>query len=849
MYKRLGYLSLLFSVGFILCFMPTVLPVWPLSTQVVALSPTSSQDVMVTATGLVPKALESYKSGRYTEAIALWLSALSQTSDAKDKAVIHNNLAQAYRQVGQIDKAILHWEQAIQIYQADDNKAQRRLLSQLLTEQAQAYSTQGQHQRAVQLAQSAIELARQIQDQATVAAALGVSGNANWALGNYDPAIASHQASLKIAETLKSPRYITTALGNLGNVLTSRLKRYQYQANVAELDGDEQEEARLTKLVTQDRVAAQGAYELCVLESKTLGGMAEARALLNLNRLLAQSPARAGDAIDRNRNRVLVLLEAQPDSRSKVYGLVNLAVSYQKPGVRSQSVLTPSNTKVLLEKAIAVAKAIGDSRAESFALGSLGELYESAGEYALAIELTRQAQFMAQQVNAGDSLYRWQWQVGRLLKATGETEQAIVSYKQAISTLQRIRSDVLAADEDLQFDIRDSVEPVYRELIGLLIGNSYTKSLDTNNLSEALNVLELLKLTELQNFFGDECVQVARERVNDSEQIALTNPTAAVVYSVVLNNQTVMLLRFPDGALKSYPIAIETERLQKEISRLRFTLENIATDEYLTQSQKIYDLLIRPMDADLAAAKPGTVVFVNDGVLRNVPMAALHDGKQFLVQKYPIATTLSLSLTNRQPATQRDHRALIFGLTVGRPPFAPLPNVSNETAQVQKLTGGTRLLDQDFTLTNLETQLRKGNYSIVHLATHGKFGVDGASTYLLTFDKRVTLDEVENILRQSKQSIDLLTLSACQTAAGDNRSALGIAGVAIRAGVQSSLATLWFVNDADTVPLIEEFYTQLGQPGITKAEALRAAQVKMIADPQYSHPAIWSPLILIGNWL
>jgi tetratricopeptide (TPR) repeat protein len=227
------------------------------------------------------------------------------TSDAKDKAVIHNNLAQAYRQIGQIDKAILHWEQAIQIYRADDNKAQRRL-SQLLTEQAQAYSTQGQHQRAVQLAQSAIELARQIQDQATVAAALGVLGNANWALGNYDPAIASHQASLKIAETLKTHRYIITALGNLGNVLTSRLKRYQYQANVAELDGDEQEEARLTKLVTQDRVAAQGAYELCVLESKTLGGMAEARALLNLNRLLAQSPARAADAIDRNRNRVLV---------------------------------------------------------------------------------------------------------------------------------------------------------------------------------------------------------------------------------------------------------------------------------------------------------------------------------------------------------------------------------------------------------------------------------------------------------------------------------------------------------------------------------------------------------------
>lgn len=867
LYKRLHYLSLLFSVGFILCFIPAVLPGWQTKAQVVALSPMSNQNVVFTATGLVTKAMESYQAGRYTEAINLWLSALSETSDAINLAVIHSNLAQAYRQIGQPDRAIQHWQQAVQIYRAEDNDANRRLQAQLLIEQAQDYSTLGQHKRAIKLVESAIELARQIQDRFTEAAALGVLGNANWALGNYNSAIASHQASLKIASTLKSHRYITTALGNLGNVLTSRTKLYQYQANVARLEGDEREKARLTQLVNQDLVAAQAAYERSVQESKTLGGMAEARALLNLNRLLAQFPTTQFDAIDRNRNRVLALVEAQPDSRSKVYALINLALSYQKPEVRRggfnygayrktdilfkparTGVLTQSKTKVLLEKAQAVAKAIGDSRAESFASGTLGEMYESAGQFALAMELTRQAQFMAQQVSDRDSLYRWQWQAGRLLKATGEPEVAIASYKQAIATLQSIRSDILAANKDLQFDVRDSVEPVYRELIELLLDNSSTKSLDSNNLSEALNVLELLKLTELQNFFGDECVQVAGEPVN-SEQIAPIDPTAAVVYSVVLNNRTVMILRFPDGTLKSYPIEIEAERLQEEISRLRFSLENIATEEYLTQSQKIYDLLMRPMEADLVAAKPSTVVFINDGVLRNVPMAALHDGKQFLVQKYPIANTLSLGLTNRKPAEQHDLKALILGLTVERPPFAALPNVKTETAQVQEITGGTKLLDNDFTLTNLQTQLRKGNYSVVHLATHGKFGVDGTSTYLLSFNDRITLDEIENILRRSKQSIELLTLSACQTAAGDDRSALGIAGVAIRAGVQSSLATLWFINDADTVPLIEELYTQLWQPGLTKAEALRVAQLKMIADPEFSHPAIWSPLVLIGNWL
>jgi CHAT domain-containing protein len=200
-----------------------------------------------------------------------------------------------------------------------------------------------------------------------------------------------------------------------------------------------------------------------------------------------------------------------------------------------------------------------------------------------------------------------------------------------------------------------------------------------------------------------------------------------------------------------------------------------------------------------------------------------------------------------------------MGLTVERPPFQALTNVRTEVASVQKILGGTKLLDRDFTLTNLQEQLQNKSYPVVHIATHGKFGVDSASTFLLTFDSRMTLEQIDEVLRQSKLSqrasqrsqklVELLTLSACQTAAGDNRAALGIAGVAVRAGVRSALASLWNINDEATVPLIEEFYTQLEQPNVTKAEALQKAQLKMIANLEYSHPAVWSPFILIGNWL
>jgi CHAT domain-containing protein len=200
-----------------------------------------------------------------------------------------------------------------------------------------------------------------------------------------------------------------------------------------------------------------------------------------------------------------------------------------------------------------------------------------------------------------------------------------------------------------------------------------------------------------------------------------------------------------------------------------------------------------------------------------------------------------------------------MGLTVERPPFDALTNVRAELAGVQRILGGTELVDRDFTLTTLHKQLQNKSYPVVHIATHGKFGVDAATTFLLTFDSRITLEQIDEVLRETnlsrresrgtQQAVELLTLSACQTAAGDNRAALGIAGVAVRAGVRSALASLWNINDEATVPLIEEFYTQLEQPSVTKAEALQKAQLKMIADLEYSHPAVWSPFILIGNWL
>jgi CHAT domain-containing protein len=444
---------------------------------------------------------------------------------------------------------------------------------------------------------------------------------------------------------------------------------------------------------------------------------------------------------------------------------------------------------------------------------------------------------------------------GADFKATGAKEQAIAAYEQAIATLQSIRGDIVAANQELQFDFREQVEPVYRELMELLLDSSASgvKSQpskgEASPVSRVVDILELLKLAELQNFFGDECVQVALAKGDGKAGLSDTN--TAVVYSVILDDQTEMILRSPDGSMAHFPVPMGRQEIQAEIDQLRYFLELRPTEEYLPQAQKVYNLLIRPMEADLAVAKPSTLIFINDGVLRKVPMAALHDGKEFLVQKYPIAITPSLSLTNAKPLDHSNLEALSLGLTVERAPFAALTNVKAEVTAVNEILGGTELLDKAFTLSNLRSQLQKKSYPIVHMATHGKFGVDAETTFLVGYDQRISIEQIDNLLRSrgGKQSVELLTLSACQTAAGDNRSALGIAGVAVRAGVESALATLWYINDEATVPLIEEFYRQLRQPNITKAQALRNAQMKMISQINYNHPAVWSPFILIGNWL
>jgi CHAT domain-containing protein len=286
--------------------------------------------------------------------------------------------------------------------------------------------------------------------------------------------------------------------------------------------------------------------------------------------------------------------------------------------------------------------------------------------------------------------------------------------------------------------------------------------------------------------------------------------------------------------------------LGRELGDARLIATTLHTQGNLLMSQR------KPLQADLSASCIRTLVFVPDGALRLLPWAALHDGQQFLIEKYALAITSSLTLTEPRPLARDGVRVLAAGMGGAVEDFPPLPCVQEELRGIQRLYGGTLLLDQDFGPERLDTTLCTGRFSMVHIASHSHFAPDAAQSFLITAQGKLTMERLAQVvgrLRFRAEPIELLTLSACETARGDDRAALGLAGVAIQAGARSALATLWLVADEAAAVLMHKFYQHLQEPGMSRACALQQAQRTLLTHPQYADPFFWAPFLLINNWL
>lgn len=721
---------------------------------------------------------------------------------------------------GAFEEAVSSWTDAARLYEGESNPTGQVVA---LTHLSQAYSALGQYKQAVKSLDTALELAEKSADPARIASVLAALGNAHIAVGLPETAETYLKRGLSMAKELGDSALAAIVLNNLGNLFATQKK-------FTEAIAAYQESIDLAK----------GAGHRLL----TVRAMSNAAAALRQN----GEPQESKGMLDK----VLDQLQEMNPSHDKAFALINIGLAYRDlrphlPGSKDLSLLA---SKMFNEAAI-VAGTIGDSRAVSYAWGYLGKLYEEGRRYEEALQLTRRAIFAAQQVDSPESLYRWQWQAGRLLNVMGRIDDAILAYKRAVYTLQSIRPELLTSYGGPQTSFRESVGPVYFELVDLLLQKA--ASLQNRNqvgpyLTEARESVELFKVAELRDYFRDDCVDIALSKVT---KLDVVSQTAVVVYPILLPDRTELLITLPTG-LKRFSVPVGAESFTREVRELRRKLEKRTTREYLPHAQRLYDWLLRPLEPDLAALTVDTLVFVPDGPLRTIPMAALHDGKQFLISKYAVATTPGLNLTDPRPIKRQDMKVLAVGVTEAVQGFPPLPYVSGELQALRTLFGSTTLVDQEFLVSNLEKKLKGEQFTILHIASHGQFESDTKKTFLLTFDDKLTMDRLDQfvgLLRFRDDPLELLTLSACETAAGDDRAALGLAGVAVKAGARSALATLWFINDQASAELVVEFYRQIQNPSISRAIALQHAQLKMLSDPRYEHPALWSPFLLINNWL
>ena len=275
-------------------------------------------------------------------------------------------------------------------------------------------------------------------------------------------------------------------------------------------------------------------------------------------------------------------------------------------------------------------------------------------------------------------------------------------------------------------------------------------------------------------------------------------------------------------------------------------------DAYRAPAADLYTWILRPVESILAEAGIETLVFVPGEALRAVPMAVLHDGERHLLERFEVAVTPSLDLIDPAPLRRDALRLLAVGVSESVGGASPLPAVPDEIRLVKDTFGGTAMLDDEFTVEAFQSAVEQSRPTVVHIASHGYFTGDPTTSYLLAHDAPLTMERLSDLIattRFREDPVELLVLSACQTAAGDDRSTLGLAGVAIRAGARSAIGSLWNISDEAALQLVTRLYAELAEPDRSRAGALRAAQLELLEDERFRHPFFWSPFLVISDWL
>jgi CHAT domain-containing protein len=622
----------------------------------------------------------------------------------------------------------------------------------------------------------------------------GVAGSLALQQGNYTQAISSYQTAL---QGLTAPPSKLVALNNLTQAYQRRSQLARYQAR-----GDLDRREQLWQQAEADEQEALRTAQLARQIPGDVLGVLRAR----VNEALLQG--RAGHSLMED----LLALPPTPAQLDLLLAVAPVAPDSQR----------------LWQAAVEESIQLGDRSRLDWSYGQWGRAEAARGERESALAHTLEAQWLAQAASDWEGLFQWQAQAGDIYQQLGGRERALAAYQASLQTMQSIRQ-ILVGNRHKQWELQEKFQHVYEATLSLLLEKG-----DAPSIQRAIDVLEQAQLSELEAYFGDNCRVAGRQ-----ERLPLSQTEAALVHFVPLPAAAYAILQFADGSYALKQLPVPPERLQETVWQWRQQLQDVLSNRHLQTGRQLYDWLLRPLEEEWERHHVRTLVFVGGGLLRNVNLAALWDGEQYLVQKYAVSQSLGLSFSPlfRQPPG----RALVLGLSAAARP--PLPNVGTEAKEIASLLGGQVFLDGQF--PTLEAEQLSG-YRLLHLATHGTFAGDLDRSFLQAGAGNLSLSQVEAVLRASGSRLEHLTLSACETASGNDLAVLGLAGLALRAGIPSVLGSLWLVGDRSAAELTVDFY-RYWQQGATKAEALRQAQLEQVASG--AHPHSWAGLTLVGNWL
>lgn len=763
-------------------------------------TPVFSFNKKVVSSEKLNKAENLLKQGEFKLAIKIYRKIIPNL-EPSEKGIAYYNLGVALSLLGLITDATKDLKKGIPLLQK--YSLEKYIIANLFL--SQLYLDLGFWHEAKPIIEEMLTLAIEKNRPSFIARTREIMGNFNLKYGNYSQAIAEYKTSLEI--TLKA----TT----LNSLATGYYKRAKINKINFKSTDNLTQKANLKKIIEQD--LSQGLKTILSGIKASQNTVDKISSRLTL--LKYYNSFLTNNQFNKYKQEALGFINNLPNSFFKASNLIEFAkLSKSKEALK------------LLSQARAIAKKIGERYNQSLALENEGNIYLNLKELEKAKNHTERAIALAQEINNPQRLFYQQWQLGKIFLTLGKKNSAIEAYSLALSDLNSQRGE-LGLGSDLLFHLQDDAILFLREYIQIL--------LELEQIEQGIEILPILKLSEFQNYFNDPCLDLSVSKVRD--KVTKSENKTAIVHYFISSERLYTILEYQNQySLKS--IQINRDELSEKIYRYRkdYVIAQIGND-YIEPSKELYKILIEPIE-EIIPKSVKTLLISRDEELKNIPYESLMYGNnKYLIEKYSLVYVPALPATK---ATKQQKNQVIFSLT--EVTFGePLQYAEEELSAISSAIKIKSFLGNNFTANQLEKTLSQERISLLHLSTHGAFSGTAKNSYLQAYDRLILLEEFKSLLIGSKQPVNLLVLSGCQTAVSSNQAILGFAGMSLRARIPNIVGSLWSIEDDDgLVNFMSDFYEGLAE-GKSIEVAKREAQLKRIKTGD--NPGSWAGIILIQN--